>query len=116
LDGRWDSVALDVARRIWSTSGGRGQLRLAARYDPLRSHRGATLGAEATWRPASGRALVGIILVSVGETPGRDRALAWESVGMLVRARSSMDSSVAAGLRYDVVKRAFRLELILSVQ
>jgi hypothetical protein len=116
LDGRWDSVALDVAWRVWSTAGGRGQLRLAARYDPLHSHRAATLGTEATWRPASGLALVGIVLTSLGETPGRDRTPAWQSVGMLVRARSRMDTSVTAGLRYDAVKRAFRMELMLSGQ
>jgi hypothetical protein len=61
-------------------------------------------------------AYVGTILASVGETPGQERALAWQSVGMLVRARSSTDLLVTAGLRYDAMKRAFRMELILSGQ
>jgi hypothetical protein len=72
------------------------------------------LGAEATWRPTSELAFVGTILASVGESPGGEQALAWQSVGLVVRARSSAHSSVSAGVCYDAIKRAFRMDLILS--
>lgn len=67
-DGRWDSAAVDVARRVWSTSGGRVEIRAVGRHDRLKGPHGAAVAAEASWKATRRVTVAGNTALSLHES------------------------------------------------
>jgi hypothetical protein len=114
-DGRWDSVALDVARRIWLSAGGSVGLRVIGRYDRLRAPSGGVIGADGVWRTSRSLVILASCVAIVDRSRPGPHALRLHGAAVGARASWDGDMELTALVRYEAARGSLRIDLGLSV-
>jgi hypothetical protein len=110
-DGDWESVALDAARQVWLSEGGRVGLHAIARYDRIKAPRSGTMAAEAVWRATSRLTLSGTYAVSLAHVPAGGPNVRFQGVGTGVKVKLVAGFAMTAVVRYEAARGSFRTDL-----
>lgn len=110
-DGDWESVALDVARRLWRSEGGHFGARAIARHDRLKTPRGGTLAAEAVWHATPRLILSGSCAAGLDADGGGGPSLRFHAAGTGVKVQVAESFALTAAVRYEAARGSFRTEL-----
>lgn len=116
-DGRWDWVALDLARPIGSGRWFRGiSVRTALRYEPARRGERVITGLERTQPITKRLSVVAGYYVHVVRTPATGPALSVHGVRLAANVRLPRDGRLTAMIGYGERPGGLRLDLAVRRQ